>query len=309
MFPYEWRVEMNFHRLRGICLLVTTFLVATPTALTQDSTLTTSADFAGVTDTVSSALWTGDLETISGSLVTPVACSSCGQKNAYCRCQQDRWVDIWDGRMEIGLNGAEGNSRNVNLVTGFDAKQTAGNDTLTLDVDYLFSRDEIETTKNRFYSLTRWERENPNSNWGTFADGWFEYDELETFKARLGLHVGGVVTLAKTQKCLFKGLIGVGASKEFQGADTAWRPEGFLGSVWEKTITSRQNFYVRSVLFPNVGDAGEFRLNARAGWEYAMNDQKTVKLGLSAFDRYDSLADPGDQKNNIDYWASLIWDF
>lgn len=110
--------------------------------------------------------------------------------------------------MEIGLNGAEGNSPNVNLVTGFDAKQKVRYDTLTPDVDYLFSRDEIETTRNRFYSLTRWERENPDSNWGTFADGWFEYDELETFKARLGLHVGGVVTLVKTQKCLFKGLGG-----------------------------------------------------------------------------------------------------
>ena len=308
MFQYDWHVRMNFQRLR-CCLLMATFLLAAPMADADDSTPSQSASFAGNTGTVSSALWTGDLETISDSQITPVTCSSCGRKNAYCQCQQDRWVDIWDGRMEIGLNGAEGNSRNINLVTGFDAKQKVGHDTLTLDVDYLFSRDEIETTKNRFYSLTRWERENPNSNWGTFADGWFEYDELETFKARLGLHVGGVVTLVKTQKCLFKGLVGLGTSKEFEGADTAWRPEGFLGSVWEKTITSRQDFYVRSVLFPDVGNAGEFRLNARAGWEYAMNDEKTVKLGLSAFDRYDSVADPGDQKNNIDYWASLIWDF
>ncbi len=309
MFPNDWHGKPNLPQFRANCLLVLTFLVATPAALTEDSAFQKSAKIAGDNNTLSSALWTGDLETFSDSLVVPVACTACGRKNPYCQCPQDRWVDIWDGRMEIGLNGAEGNSRNINLVTGFDAKQKVDHDTLTLDVDYLFSRDEIETTKNRFYSLTRWERENPNSNWGTFADGWFEYDELESFKARLGLHVGGVVTLVKTQKCLFKGLVGVGTSKEFEGADSAWRPEGFLGSVWEKTLTPRQNFYVRSVLFPDVGNAGEFRLNARAGWEYAMNDQKSVKFSLSVFDRYDSLVDAGDQKNNIDYWASLIWSF
>ncbi len=40
-----------------------------------------------------------------------------------------------------------------------------------------------------------------------------------------------------------------------------------------------------------------------------MNDEKTLLLNLSAFDRYDSLASAGDRKNNIDYWASLIWGF
>jgi len=284
-------------------------LTATPVAFTEDFLQMESAKFADVAGGVNSASWRDELEICTDPLIVPVSCSKCGNNDRSCSCGNDRWVDIWDGRMEIGLNGAEGNSRNINLVTGFDAKQTSGNDTLTIDVDYLFSRDEIQTTKNRFYSLTRLEREGPNSSWGTFADGWFEYDELETFKARLGLHAGGVVTLVKTQKSLFKGLIGVGTSKEFQGADTVWRPEGFLGSVWEKTITSRQDFYVRSVLFPDFGNSGEFRLNARAGWEYAMNDEKTVKLGLSAFDRYDSLSDAGDRKNNIDYWASLIWDF
>ena len=93
------------------------------------------------------------------------------------------------------------------------------------------------------------------------------------------------------------------------GTDTDWKPEVFLGSAWEKTITCRQSFYIKSVIYPDIADAGEFRLNARAGWEYALNEEKTFKLSLSAFDRYDSSASPEDQKNNLDYWASLIWAF
>jgi hypothetical protein len=60
-----------------------------------------------------------------------------------------------DNKLEVGLNGAEGNRRNVNLVLGFDAKREQGLSTTTLDVDYLFSKDDVEVTKNRFYSLYR----------------------------------------------------------------------------------------------------------------------------------------------------------
>ncbi|MCP4785713.1 MAG: DUF481 domain-containing protein [Fuerstiella sp.] len=265
MSLHNWQNKTNIVQIRVACLFVATFLLAVPAAVSDDSDLAEPAKNAEDDGFVNSAVWTEDLASISDSLVTPVACTGCGDNHPYNQCQGDRWVDIWDGRMEIGLNGAEGNSRNVNLVVGFDAKQVAGADTLTHDVDYLFSRDDIETTKNRFYSLSRWEHDIQNSDWGTFADVWFEYDELESFRARLGLHTGGVVTLVKTNECLFKGLIGIGASKEMAGADTDWRPEAFLGSHWEKTITSRQNFYLKSVIFPDIGDAGEFRFNARAG--------------------------------------------
>lgn len=71
MFPYDWHVGVNFQRQR-CCLLIATFLLAAPVALAQDSNLPRSANITADTGAVSSALWSGDLETISDSQIIPV---------------------------------------------------------------------------------------------------------------------------------------------------------------------------------------------------------------------------------------------
>lgn len=302
-------------------LCVATFLFCVSTvAFADDFKAEEPVEFQEVTAVLESLAI--DIDDVDQNLIQPVAAFSCEgcdlnglccqDKSCTCRrckCHKDRWVDLWEGKFELGLNGADGNSSNLNIVGGFDAKREMGLDTITIDVDYLFSRDGDEVDKDRFYSLTRFEHDIPDSDWGWFFDQWFEYDGLEDFRSRLGLHAGGVVTLVKTDDCLFKGLIGLGTSKEFKGSDQAWKPEVFLGSLWEKTINERQKFYIRSVLYPDIGEVGDFRLNVKAGWECALNEQKDLKLSLSAFDRYDSTPSGGDGRNDVDYWTSIIWEF
>ena len=233
--------------------------------------------------------------------------AKCNHDHRSCECRRKRIAGLWDSDLEIGLNGAEGNSRNVNLVLGYDAKREQGRTTTTLDIDYLYSKDEVETTKNRLYSLTRVEYDTPNSDWGWFFDNWFEHDPLEDFRSRLGLHVGRFVTLLETDDCVFKGLVGVGSTKEFEGDDTDWTPELYLGSALEKSINDRQDVYVRYIFAPDIGDFGSFRFRLKAGWDFALNEEKNLKLSLSAFDRYDSTPSGTDRRNDIDYWASLVW--
>ena len=181
-------------------------------------------------------------------LTSAVECpeSYCGS-DGYGGNSKARWSDVWDGSFEVGLNGSEGDARNVNIVLGFDAKRESGLDTTTIDIDYLFSRDDIETTKNRFYSLARQIRDIPNSRWGTFGDLWFEWDELENFRSRLGLHGGGIYTFQDTEELVLKGLIGLGTSKEMRGVNDHWRPEAFIGSLVEKQLTCRQSCYIKSI--------------------------------------------------------------
>ena len=118
-----------------------------------------------------------------------------------------------------------------------------------------------------------------------------------------------VATLLKTDDCEFQGLVGIGSTKEFEGDDTDWKPELYFGSNLEKSINDRQNIYVRSILLPDLGDFTSFRLRVRAGWDVALNEKETWKLSISMFDRYDSTPSGSDRKNDIDYWASLIWTF
>ncbi len=246
-------------------------------------------------------------EVIDGSGQTETGhCLQCNFSQSNCQCQHDPG---WDGGFEIGLNGAEGNSRNLNLVVGLDGTRKVGLDTYTIDIDYLFSRDETEVTKDRFYSLGRYVHDIPQSPWGWFFDKWFEYDGLESFRSRLGLHAGGIYTFEETDTRTVRGLVGFGTSKEFQGSDQDWKPEGFVGTLMEKQITENQKFWLRAVLYPDVGQADSYRINARAGWEYTVSRENDLKFSISAFDRFDSTPSEGDRKNNIDYWASLIWGF
>lgn len=227
--------------------------------------------------------------------------------SATCDCEACQ--QKWGGQFEIGLNGAEGNSRNVNLVFGLDAKRKVGLDTWSIDLDYLFSRNETAVTKDRFYSLTRYEHEIPDSRWGWFAESWFEYDGMEAFRSRFAIHGGGSLKIIDKEDNLLKALAGMGASREIEGNDRDWKPEVFLGSLWERKLSERQNFSIRTVVYPDVSQSESYRVNMRAKWECKLSDERDIKLSLSAFDRYDSTPNAGQRKNNVDYWASLVWGF
>ena len=230
-------------------------------------------------------------------------------RQAHCPPTEAEWHERWKGRFEVGLNGSEGDNQNLNLVVGFDAKQESGLDTLALDVDYLFSIDDSVVSKNRFYSLTRFERDIPDSPWGWFVDNWFEFDEFEEFKSRLGFHGGLIRTIIDTDKELLKGLIGFGTSRELAGPNQVWRPEAFIGVAWEKDITDEQKCYIKAMCYPDVRAPESFRFLVRAGWECALTEEEDLFLSLSAFNRYDSTPGGDSVKNNLDYWASLIWGF
>lgn len=244
----------------------------------------------------------------STKLVSENKCPDCNRTDCPGRggnCLERNW----DGKFEVGLNGSEGNSRNVNLVFGFDAKREQRRWTTTIDVDYLYSKDEVETTRNRLYSLARWEYDVPDSTGGLFFDNWFELDALEDFGGRIGVHAGWFDYLMKEEDCELKGLIGFGSTKEFEGNDTAWKPEVYLGANWEKKINDRQDLYVRSIFLPDIGDFTSFRLRLKAGWDCDLNEAKTWKVSVSIFDRYDSTPSGTDRKNDIDYWFSLAYSF
>jgi hypothetical protein len=275
----------------------------------QSQQVVMASDAAEETPNLNAVHWLSEQDNTQIVPVSGQFCGQCGDDSSLCDCGAGDGCELWDGQFEVGLNGAEGNSRNVNLVVGFDAKYEEGLDSLILDYDYLFNRDEDEVTKNRFFSQTRYIHDIPDSDWGYFVDNWFEWDDLESFRARYGLHAGGIRTFVDTDEEVLKGLIGLGTSKEFAGTDQNWKPEAFLGGLWEKNIADRQKCYIKGVYYPDVNETKSFRVNVKAGWEYTLSREKDIKLSLSAFDRYDSTPSEDDLKNNIDYWASVVWGF
>jgi len=216
---------------------------------------------------------------------------------------------LWDGGFDVGLNGAAGDSQDLNLVVGVEAERKWGLKTLSFDLDYFLQQEDAELTKHRLYSMTTCERDIVGSAWSLFGDAWYEYDQFKDFDSRVGLHLGAAVMLKETKNSTLKGRLGAGTSKEFGSLDDEWKPEGLAGLKCEHKLNDRQKLTAKVDYYPDIGDASSFRLNAKANWEVLIDEEADLSFKIGAYNRYDSTPSPGDQPNDIDYWLSLHWGF
>jgi len=223
-----------------------------------------------------------------GESVTPAAfvskdaCNGCAGDascDACCRCTCGgpfhRWVCLWDGGLDVGLNGASGNSQDLNLVVGVEAERKWGLKTLSFDLDYFLQQEDAELTKHRLYSMTTCERDIVGSAWSLFGDAWYEYDQFKDFDSRVGLHLGAAVMLKETKNSTLKGRLGAGTSKEFGSLDDEWKPEGLAGLKGEHKMNDRQKLTAKVDYYPDIGDASSFRLNAKANCEVCGNHDES----------------------------------
>jgi putative salt-induced outer membrane protein YdiY len=215
---------------------------------------------------------------------------------------------LWGGSFELGLDGTEGNSQTLNFRFGFDAKRSAPESVLTLDLDYRKNTSEAEETAHRAFLDWRYERLFPESLWTCFVHGSVDYDEFKAFDLRVTADLGVGYHLMKTETTSLVARGGGGFSHEIGGADKSYVPEAVFGLDFEHQLNQRQKLTFSTEYTPDVTDIGDFRLTSRAGWEVLIDQEMNLSLKLSVLDRYDST--PGGAKpNDLDYSAVLLWRF
>lgn len=214
----------------------------------------------------------------------------------------------WEASFELGFDGTEGNSQTFNLRLGFDAKRTTPDDVLSLDLDYRRNTTESLETAHRAFLDWRYERLFRESPWTCFLHGTFDYDEFKMFDARVTADAGLGYQWIKTESTCLASRIGGGFSHEIGGPDDRYVPEMVFGLDFEHRLSERQKLTLSAEYMPDVTDFGDFRLNARAGWELLVDRQMNLSLKLSVLDRYDSTPS-GAKPNDLDYAAVLLWKF
>jgi len=214
----------------------------------------------------------------------------------------------WDGSLELGLNGSEGNADALSLRTGGSAKRTTDRRDLKADLTYVKSKaDGRETAHNAIFS-GRDEWLLGESPWSLFLTTGLEYDEFRAFDLRLSLSSGvgyRVVDDGITKMGL---RFGSGVSREFGGPDRSWVPEANFGLDYERKITEHQTFSATSDYFPQWGKFEDYRLNTTVNWEVVLDEETNMSLKLSLLDRFDSTPN-GRKPNDITYSALLLWKF
>lgn len=221
----------------------------------------------------------------------------------------DWWRGDLKGRISFGVTGSAGATEQVDVVSGFNSKRAWGLHSTFTELDYFYSAANGATNKNRLYSLTRYERGIYDTPYALFVDSWFQYDQFEDFKVRIAYHTGLIRTWTKTDRHLFRTLVGMGAAKAFDGPNQEWTAEPEFGALYELKINSRQKFYARALYYPELVDPSLYRLNVKTGWEVKISDVRDISLNIWAYNRYDNTDLVTANPNALDYAMSLVWGF
>lgn len=218
------------------------------------------------------------------------------------------WFDLWEGSVELGLSGSDGNSETLNYLLGVDAKRETDEHILNFDLRYdRKSANSIETA-HRLFSEVRWELLFEDSAWTWFFHETTEYDEFKDFDVRLSYDTGLGRCLIKNDMTSLLARAGAGTSHEVGGSNEDFVPEAVFGLEFKHKLNQRQKVSASSEYSPDVTDFLDYRLKSKASWEVLLDEKTNLSLKVSLLDRYDSTPN-GKKANDLDYTLTLLWNF
>lgn len=215
---------------------------------------------------------------------------------------------LWEGGLELGVNGTEGNTQTFNLRFGAKLKRKTESNSLSGDLDYRRDSADSQETANRGFLDWRFEHFFKDSPWTWFVHGTVEYDEFQAFDLRVALDTGLGYRLINTETTNLTGRFGGGTSREIGGPDDKFIPEAVFGLDVEHKINKRHKVTLTAEYRPDVTDFADYRLNSKAAWEILLDEEMNLSMKVTASDRYDSTPH-GLKPNDLDYALMLLWSF
>jgi hypothetical protein len=212
---------------------------------------------------------------------------------------------IWTGGLEFGVNGTDGNTEVLKIRLGADLRRETASNLFTADFVYGMARQVGLETENKALFNARDEILFADSPWSIFASTNVEYDRFRAFDFRVGVYAGVGYQWLKSEATDFRTRAGAGAVREIGGPRDRWVPEALLGYDLVHSFTERQRFVTTLDFYPNLEDAGEFRVRTRAAYEILVDPSIGLNLRLGIQDRYDSNPGPA-KRNDIDYFVTLL---
>ncbi len=82
--------------------------------------------------------------------------------------------------------------------------------------------------------------------------------------------------------------------------------EGLLGFAIQRNIKDKHTMECRNMFFPSLTNVGEHRNVTDANWNIKFDYFRGFGLKVGVYNEYDSTE---TSKNDLDYYASLTWNF
>jgi hypothetical protein len=220
----------------------------------------------------------------------------------------ERPVKLWSGGGEVGLNGAEGNSKLFTFRTGFNARRKTDTNLLLTDLLYTYAKQNGRLTQNQMLFNARDELLFPGSPWSLFGSTNIEYDDLRAYDFLVGVYGGVGYQVLQTEVTDWRLRAGAGAVRQIGGPQDRWVPELVFGTDFSHKIDDRQSIVMNLDYYPRVDDFGQFRLRARAAYQILLDKDSGTTLRLGVQERYDSNPGPA-KRNDLTYYATLGFTF
>lgn len=212
----------------------------------------------------------------------------------------------WSGSVDLGLNGAVGNSQLFNLRGGWNVRRKTDTNSFTTDFQYVYSEQNRSLSTHQALMNVRDEFLWADSRWSPFTALQLEYDQLRIYRFRVGTYAGSAFRVVDDENLTLKLRGGVGATRELgtQGQGDRWVPEFLLGYDFRYRWNDRSTFVSILDLYPRVVEPWVFRARLRLAYEYVFEPSLGAVFRVGIQDRYDS--DPGPaQRNDLTYFTSV----
>lgn len=218
------------------------------------------------------------------------------------------WLKPWSGGVEVGANGAAGNSNTFNFRTAANLKYETAAVIYKTDFVYTYANADGEDTANQWIWRGRYERLLGDSPWSIYSQGEVLHDEFANYDLRISNHIGLGYQYIKTKTSNWKGRLGAGGSQKIGGPDTAFRPELDAGLDFEQSLNDRSKITGVLDYYPSFLAIDIYRMEARVAYEVLIDPTYNLTLKMGLLDRYDSK--PENRKpNDLTYFATVLWKF
>ena len=215
----------------------------------------------------------------------------------------------WEFSLVLGLRARAGNTDSQTFNAAFTASRETPAVRTRFDASYYLDISESDKTDSKLTAGVGHDWLLPKSRWFYFAQGRYDFDDFQSWQHRLGTHAGVGYHLVKTEDFLLKLRGGIGGAKEWGSDDQDLRPEGLFSSgiVWQ--ISDRQKLTAESTVFPDLQDLSEFRVLTNGQWSLLLDEKNRLSVNLSLQHEYQSIVDPGIDRNDFRVVAGLQFDF
>jgi putative salt-induced outer membrane protein YdiY len=213
----------------------------------------------------------------------------------------------WKHEVDVGINGANGNTKAINLHTGYTGRYKDATHGWKLKSAHDKAESNGIETRNQFFAdlLKDWYWN--GSPWIAFMQGRYDWDEFKEWDYRLSASGGTGYEFINNNIWYLAGRFGLGGYRIYGYAEEELTAEALFTLEASWTISGRESVDFETTFFPSLEKSGEYRNITALNWKMSMMERGRLALKIGLINEYDSLAAVGTETNDFKYNLSLVW--